>query len=182
MLLIMLAVGVLCTAAGVLVTVIPFPYPDPWVFVGNILQFQLWRLFVYIIFFASGIWAYSRGWFVKVNFSGHPIFWISICTVLCFGYVVIAVDLMSNLTDKGLFLMFIFIRSFLRVTFLTVFTSFALRYWNRPHWINETLASNSYNIYLVHQPIVIVFQLLLVNLADTSSFIKFGMVFVSTFF
>lgn len=182
MLLIMLSAGLLCTVAGVLVAVIPFPYPDPWVIVGNILQFQLWRLFIYMIFFALGVWAYGRGWFVKVNFPGYPLFWISICAVLCFGYVIITNHLMANMTDKRLFLTFVFVRSFLRVIFLIVFTNFALRYWNRPHWINETLASNSYNIYLVHQPIVIVFQLLLVNLADTSSFIKFGIVFVSTFF
>lgn len=182
MLLIMLSAGLLCTVTGVLVAVIPFPYPDPWIIVGNILQFQLWRLFVYMIFFALGVWACGRGWFVKVNFPGQPVFWISICAVLCFGYVIITNHLMANMTDKRLFLTFVFVRSFLRVIFLIVFISFALRYWNRPHWINETLASNSYNIYLVHQPIVIVFQLLLVNLVDTSSFIKFGIVLFSSFF
>jgi hypothetical protein len=135
-----------------------------------------------MIFFALDVWACGRGWFVKVNFPGHPVFWISICTILCFGYVIITNHLIANLTDKGLLLTFVFVRSFLQVIFLIVFTSFSLRYWNEPHWINETLASNAYNIYLVHQPIVIVFQLLLVNLAGTSSFIKFGTVLFSSFF
>jgi peptidoglycan/LPS O-acetylase OafA/YrhL len=74
-----------------------------------------------------------------------------------------------------------FLRSFLRATFLIVFTSIAFRYWNRPHKINETLAANSYNIYLLHLPLVVVLQLLLVNLAGTPSLIKFVIVFSSSF-
>jgi hypothetical protein len=182
MLLIMFAVGLLCFVATMLVAAIPSPYPDPWFIVGNILQFQLWRLFMYMIYFALGVWACGRGWFAKVNFPGQPVYWISICTVLCFGLFIITNQSMANIADKRLLLTFMFIRSFLRVIFLIMLTSFALRYWNRPHWINQTLASNSYDIYLVHLPIVLVFQLLLVNLAGTSSFIKFGIVLFASFF
>jgi peptidoglycan/LPS O-acetylase OafA/YrhL len=194
MLLIMLFVGLLCPVSVAIRAVIPFPYPDPWVSVGNILQFQLGRLFMYMIYFALGVWACGRGWFVKVNFPGKPFFWISICAILCFGFIITTSHLMADMTgdnnlmanfakiDKRILLTFLFYYSFLRVIFLIVFTSFALHYWNRPHWINQTLASNSYDIYLVHMPIVLVFQLLLVNLTGTSSFIKFGIVVFSSIF
>jgi fucose 4-O-acetylase-like acetyltransferase len=177
----MLSAGLLCTVAGALIAIIPFPYPDPWVILANVLQFQIWRLFVYMLFFALGVWAYGRGWFIKVNFPGHPVLWVFICAILCFVYVIVANHLLANITDKMFFLIFIFFRSFLRVIFLIVFISIAMRYWNRPHWINKTLASNSYNIYLIHQPIVIVFQLLLVSLVAVSSFIKFGIVLFFSF-
>jgi peptidoglycan/LPS O-acetylase OafA/YrhL len=79
-------------------------------------------------------------------------------------------------TDSGLIITFMLLRSLLRETFLIVFASIAFRYWNRPHKINETLAANSYNIYLVHLPLVVVLQLLLVNLVGASGLVKFGIV------
>jgi peptidoglycan/LPS O-acetylase OafA/YrhL len=62
-----------------------------------------------------------------------------------------------------------------------LFTNFAFRYWNRPNKINETLAANSYNIYLVHLPLVVVLQLLLFNLMGIPSLLKFGIVSAVSF-
>lgn len=182
MLLVMLFVGLLGVFIFRLNTIIPYPYPDPWAIIFNVLQFQTWRLPVYIIYFALGIYAFSRNWFVKDNnFPGHPLLWISICIILCFGYVVNFNNLIANQTNMKFIIMYVWLFSFLRVTFLIVFTSIAVRYWNRPNKINETLAANSYNIYLVHLPIVVVLQLLLANLVGTPSLIKFGIVFSLSF-
>lgn len=178
----MLFVGLLGVFIFRLNTIIPYPYPDPWAIIFNVLQFQTWRLPVYIIYFALGIYAFSRNWFVKDNnFPGHPLLWISICIILCFGYVVNFNNLIANQTNMKFIIMYVWLFSFLRVTFLIVFTSIAVRYWNRPNKINETLAANSYNIYLVHLPIVVVLQLLLANLVGTPSLIKFGIVFSLSF-
>jgi hypothetical protein len=164
------------------VTVIPYPYPNPWLVIAGVLQFQTWRLPAYIIYFALGIYAFSRKWFVKDNnFPGHPLLWLSICIVLCFVYLVIMNNYISNPADTELRFISGCFLSFLRATFLIVFMSIAFRYWNRPHKINESLAANSYNIYLVHLPIVVVLQLLLVNLTGTPSLIKYGIVFSLSF-
>jgi glucan biosynthesis protein C len=177
MLLVMLFVGFLSIILSGLNTVFPYPYPDPWVVIASVLQFQTWRLSTYIIYFALGLYAFSRNWFVRDNnFPGHPLLWISICIILCFGLLAILSNLISNQTNIGLIIPYMFLRSFLRATFLIVFMSIAFRYWNRPHKISKTLAANSYNIYLVHLPIVVVLQLLLINLTGTSSLIKFGIV------
>ena len=182
MLLVMLSVGLLCIIMRTSVTVIPYPYPNPWLVIAGVLQFQTWRLPAYIIYFALGIYAFSRKWFVKDNnFPGHPLLWLSICIVLCFVYLVIMKNYISNPADTELRFISGCFLSFLRATFLIVFMSIAFRYWNRPHKINESLAANSYNIYLIHLPIVVVLQLLLVNLTGTPSLIKFGIVFSLSF-
>jgi glucan biosynthesis protein C len=183
MLLIMLSVWLLNVIMSVFVNMIPAPFPDPFVIIAGVLQFQIWRLATYIIYFTLGVYAFSRNWFVKDNhFPGHPLLWIAICIILCFGLglIVILSNLLSNIqsiqTDSGLIITLMLLRSLLRETFLIVFASIAFRYWNRPHKINETFAANSYNIYLVHLPLVVVLQLLLVNLVGISSLVKFGIV------
>jgi glucan biosynthesis protein C len=179
----MLSVWLLNIIMGVPVSMIPFPFPDPFVIIAGVLQFQAWRLATYIIYFALGVYAFSRNWFVKDNnFPGHPLIWIAICIILCFGLslIVILSNLLSNMesiqTYSGLIITVMLLRSLLRETFLIVFASIAFRYCNRPHIINETLAANSYNIYLVHLPLVVVLQLFLVNLVGASSLVKFGIV------
>ena len=182
MLLVMLSVGLLGIIMNVSVYMLPYPYPNPWVIIASILQFATWRLPAYIIYFALGIYAFSRKWFVKDNnFPGHPLFWMSICIILIFGYLVVLRNFTSDQANTELRFIIGCVASFLRATFFIIFTSIAFRYWNRPHKINESLAANSYNIYLVHLPIVVILQLLLVNLTGTSSLIKFGIVFFVSF-
>ena len=182
MLLVILFFSLLSIIISVSATMLPSPFPNPWVVIAGVLQFQLWRLPVYIIYFILGIYAFSRKWFVKDNnFPGHPLLWLSVCIILCLGYLIALRNVMSNQTNTGLIVTVIFLGSFLRATFLIIFTNIAFRYWNRPHKINESLAANSYNIYLVHLPLVVVLQLLLFNLAGTSSLIKFGIVFFVSF-
>jgi peptidoglycan/LPS O-acetylase OafA/YrhL len=182
MLLVMLSVALLCIIIRASVNLLPYPYSNPWVIAAGVLQFQTWRLPAYIIYFALGIYAFSRKWFVKDNnFPGNPLLWISICVVLCFAYLAVMKSYMSNSANTELRFVSGCLLSFLRATFLIVLTSIAFRYWNRPDKINETLAANSYNIYLVHLPIVVVLQLLLVNLTGTPSLIKYGIVFSLSF-
>ncbi len=184
MLLVIFSVWLLNIMMRVFINMIPSPYFDPWVIIAGILQFQLWRLPTYIIYFSLGVYAFSRNWFVKGNnFPGHPLLWISMCIILGFGFGVVVIQVLSNSSNlvsnkisTGLIIPLMLLRSFLRETLLIAFTSIAFRYWNRSHKINETLAANSYNIYLVHLPLVVALQLLLVNLVGTSSLVKFGIV------
>ncbi len=76
-------------------------------------------------FFALGVWAYGRGWFVRTNFPGPPFFWLSLCVVFSVCYVIFTNYYLANISDTRLFLVFIILVSFARVIFLIVFTSFA---------------------------------------------------------
>ena len=182
MLLVMLSVGILCIIGRIIVNLLPYPYPNPWVIIAGVLQFQTWRLPAYIIYFVLGIFAFSRKWFVKDNnFPGHPFLWILICIILGFAYIAVTKSSMSSPANSELRFIGASVLSFLRAAFLILFASISFRYWNRPNKVNETLAANSYNIYLVHLPIVVVLQLLLANLVGTPSLIKFGIVFFVSF-
>jgi glucans biosynthesis protein C len=182
MLLVMLSVGLLCIIISVPVRMMPYSISYPFVIIAGVLQFQPTRLPAYIIYFALGIYAFSRNWFVKDNnFPGHSLLWISICVILIFGYSVAMRNFMLNQTNTELRFIIGCFHSFLVAPFLILFTSIAFRYWNRPHKINESLAANSYNIYLVHLPIVVVLQLLLFNLTGTPNLIKFAFIFSLSF-
>ena len=73
---------------------------------------------------------------------------------------------------------FWFCLNFLTISTLGLFTSLALKYWNRTTAVNQDLASNSYNMYLAHYPFVIVFQLVFLRVSDMTGLLKF--VIVST--
>ncbi len=182
MLLVMLWVGILCIAARALINLIPYPNANPWVLVGNVLQFQTWRLPAYAIYFALGIYAYSKKWFVRGNiFPGHPVVWLSICAALGFAYIVVIKSSILNPSNAEIRFLSICVLSFLRAAFLILFAGVLFRYWNRPNKIHESLAASSYDIYLAHLPVVVLIQWLLVDLVGIPSLIKYGMVFSSSF-
>ena len=71
---------------------------------------------------------------------------------------------------------FFFILNFLTISTLGLFTSLAVRYWNRPTAVDRNLASNSYNMYLSHYIFVLGFQLALVTIPGISELLKFVIV------
>ena len=50
MLLVMIFTGFLSIIISGLNPIFPYPYPDPWVIIASVLQFQAWRLSAYIIY------------------------------------------------------------------------------------------------------------------------------------
>ncbi len=69
-----------------------------------------------------------------------------------------------------------FLLNFLTISSLGLFASLAIRYWNRPTKANQSLAANSYSMYLTHYVFVLVFQLVLFTFPGISGLIKFGTV------
>lgn len=147
-----------------------------WVIIANFLMFQPANLVLYACYFVLGIYAFSKNWFADGKCLGRLTVWGPICFLLSAAYLMILKNILANLPpSKQLMFTCATVHSFLCLSFLIVFVSFGLRYLNRPSVINQKLASNSYNIYLVHLPIVVAFQLLLVNWA-APGLVKFGIV------
>lgn len=149
--------------------------PEPWVTIGNILQFQPTKVVSYMLYFGMGIYAFRNKWFINTKIPGHPAVWTISCVLLSFCLLIILKQLMVAFSIGILFL-FLSVRSFLCVSFLAAFTLWAVRYWNRPSHFNALLALNSYYIYIIHVLIVIILQLLLAGWSGGSVFIKFGIV------
>jgi hypothetical protein len=176
-LVILAAVGFISTISAFAANLI-FSSPtdmDPWVIIANLLQFQPIKVVSYIVYFSMGVYAFHHKWFFPAQIPGHPAIWTLACALLSIGLLLTLKALMLNFS-VGILFLYHFIRSFLCVSFLSAFTLWAVRSWNRPSPINEQLALNSYHIYIVHLLIVILLQLLLVGWSDGSVFVKFGIV------
>ncbi|MCP4350419.1 MAG: acyltransferase family protein [Desulfobacterales bacterium] len=174
-------------AAGLLSAVLSFTAdiifstssnPDPWIVIGNILQFQPAKVFMCILCFIMGVYAFYMKWFENKGIPGHPGIWTVSCVVLGLALLAILKPLITNFSNGILFL-FIFVKCFLCISLLAAFISFGMKYWNRPSRFNELLASNSYSIYIVHIVIVFIFQLVLTGWSGPV-FIKFGIVSLSS--
>ncbi len=123
-----------------------------------------------------GIYAFQKKWFINAKIPGHPRVWTISCVLLSFCLLIILKQLKGNFSIGILFLLYLSVRSFLCVSFLSAFILWAGRYWNRSSHFDTLLASNSYHIYIIHFVIVIIIQLLLTGWSECSVFIKFGIV------
>ena len=147
---------------------------ESWVIIANVLMFQPANLVLYVCYFSLGIYAFSRRWFANGHGLGRLTTWGPVCFLLSIGYLIVVHKSLAGPTRK-LAIAFAFSHSFLCLAFVVVLISLARRYWNRPSTIGQRLASNSYNIYLVHLPIVVAFQLLLAD-RHGSALVKFAIV------
>lgn len=180
----LVAVGLLtflCSLISIAIVVIsskkPFD-PEEWFTLGNVIQFQPYRLPLYIIYFAMGIITYKNKWIERGKFSGDYNTWLISLPILAAGHLyVFTILINAPIQLRTMYgLASLFILNFLSISALGFFTSFALRYWNHPTRINQSLASNSYNIYLSHFIFVVGFQLLLFTYSGISGLLKFGIV------
>ena len=155
--------------------------PEPFFTLGNVIQFRPSRIFLFVIYFTFGILTFKKKWIEGGRFPGHFPTWI-----ISFGIMLIAFFYARNLMLNGPEdlkkvvgpVFFWFCLNFLTISTLGLFTSLALKYWNRTTAVNQGLASNSYNMYLAHYPFVIVFQLVFLRVSDMTGLLKF--VIVST--
>ena len=72
------------------------------------------------------------------------------------------------------------VQNLLTIATLGFFSSLAIRYWNKPRKIDQSLASVSYDIYLSHYLFVVVFQLILFTIPSILPLIKFIIVSASS--
>jgi len=154
--------------------------PEPFFTLGNVIQFRPSRLFLFIIYFALGILTFKNKWIERGKFPGHFRTWLISFVIILIAFFY-ARHLMVNGPEdlKKIFgPVFFFFLNFLTISTLGLSTSLALKYWNRPTAVNQTLASNSYNMYLVHYLFVIVFQFILFKVSGMAGLLKFGIVSV----
>lgn len=152
--------------------------PEPFFSLGNVIQFRPSRLFLFIIYFGMGILTFRNKWIERGKFPGHSLTWMISFIILLTVYLY-ARHLMLNgpeHLEKIFGPVFFFILNFLTISTLGLFTSLAVRYWNRPTPVNRNLSSSSYYMYLAHYFFVVVFQLILFTFPGIPGLLKFGIV------
>lgn len=150
-------------------------YPDwAWGKIGGLILIQPTRLPIYLSLFILGIHAARREWFRDGTFPGSTWLWLT-------GVIVSSATLLAalgamelgpaptpwlNASVHGA------LRSVACLAFLGLFITAGLRYGNRPSAAWRHLHPISYDIYLIHLPLVVLLQLALLSVA-VSIYLKF---------
>ena len=164
---------------GMMMLFAPKPFNPMGLFsLGNIIQFPMGLLFSYIIYFGFGIITYQRKWIERGIFPGHLKTWAISFVILLIIYLYGFIMFIRGLEDYKY--LFGFVSTLLTMPILGASASFAIKYWNRPTTVDQSLASNSYSIYLSHYIFVQVFQLILYTVPVIPPLLKFGIVSVLT--
>ena len=157
--------------------------PEAWVSFSGFIELQPSRLFLHLIYFGLGILTYKNKWIERAIFPGHLITW-----TISFFILLISFYYINGLYIKNIYLnapgnliivcgtAAFFLRNLLTMSILSLSMALAVRYWNRPTKINRNLASNSYDMYITHYPIVIILQFALFFIPGITGLIKFGVV------
>lgn len=172
----------LLTAAAYFIATLFIP-DEQWVMVNLFVQFQPTRTILYVAYFALGVYASSQKWFTNGQPSGRLTVWLPIGALLSIAFLVAVQDVFANPDTShhlpaGLLLAFALARSFLCLSVLIAFVSYAIKYWNRPSPFNQQLAASSYIIYLTHITFIVPLQRALMMWSGGPALIKAGIVFI----
>jgi|GEM_PF-271965 glucans biosynthesis protein C len=142
-----------------------------------LLHSPLTSIFVYGGFFVLGIYVHGHRWFVDGRVPGLRTFFALLGSLVLTGLVGFGIYKLGGATPPMYLLIPLgsFFESLLVIWFLVAFIGLTHRYMNRPSEINAKLAANSYLIYLVHYPLILVFRLMLLTW-DGPVFLKFSIV------
>jgi len=167
----------LATAFGSILVSRFFPN-NWWANIYNVLIFRPVELPLYLGYFSFGIYAYSKNWFTQKNLPGPIMVWLTGCIILSYAYLgpIRTLFVTHQANNIQVVVTYRILESFLGLSIFCLLTIFAFRYWSNASRINQNLAKSSFYIYLVHMPIVLVIQLILLKLS-ISIFLKF--IFVS---
>ncbi|MFC1863623.1 acyltransferase family protein [Thermodesulfobacteriota bacterium] len=148
-----------------------------WFSLVGIIQCQVGKLGIYACYFSLGCYAYSKKWFFEKIDFGRPWLWILSCFLL-FGGNMAVLGFITKYTHHpiGLRIAFVILYPLWTLSFLGFFMAVANKYWNRSTSFSQNLASNSYNMYLLHYIFPMTLPLLLSAWTGGPVLLKFGIV------
>jgi peptidoglycan/LPS O-acetylase OafA/YrhL len=177
---VLLIVGIIISLSVIVINYFIFSFA--WVSIYNVLLFQPVRLPLYLGLFGLGIYAYSKNWLTQHRLPGSLLMWFIACLVLTFilfGIIAKILAIISNDATSPIPFWLIAthgtVRTFLGLAWLVLLLSLTQRYWNRPTKSDQNLAASSYYIYIIHLPIVVIFQYLFLAV-NISIFVKFSLI------
>ena len=148
---------------------------EPWLTLGNIVQFRVSRIILHGTYFIVGVLAYKRKWIERGRFPGHLGTWTIALIIIAIGFYLTRHFMKHgpDETEEIFGMIMWFFLNLMTISCLGFFASLGIKYWNQPTKINQNLAANSYNMYLAHYIFVQVFQLLLLFVPAIPAEIKF---------
>ena len=170
------ATAVFCGLSAIGMSAVNMFMPDwSWFKWSALILFQPTRLPLYAVFFAFGVYACRRNWFTEDPFPGGVLLWgvstvLFLAALLAFGRSL----MQPGGASPGLALAHGAVRTLAAFSALALLVNVALRRWNAPGRASGVLAGSSYDIYLLHMPVVVFLQTLLLAVG-VSVYVKFGL-------
>jgi peptidoglycan/LPS O-acetylase OafA/YrhL len=147
-----------------------------WARFGCVLSFQPTRLPVYAGVFVMGIYAHERGWLLK-PLPGKIWMWLIMASLFSFALLVAMILIGADPTtiQPKLSSAIAVIRAFLVLFWICAFMNIGITRWNTQGPMGKLLTRCSYDIYLIHMPIVILLQYAIWSF-NAPALVKFGIV------
>lgn len=137
-----------------------------WAKIGGFIMIQPTRVPIYIALFALGIWANTHNWFTAGQFPASPWLWLG-TGLLSFVGILGALQSIMQPAPIPWSVAFLHggLRSFAGLAFLCFFLSGGQRWGYRPTAIWRSMHPVSYELYLIHLPVVVILQLVALHLS-----------------
>ncbi len=151
----------------------------PWYNATPLFFFQPSRLVLYVTFYIAGIYSFYNGLFqADLNSEKIPV-WIAL-SVLSFTVLIKTMSdyYIRRIPGNELMLSYSLAHVLFAVSILGLLITLFSRYCNKTSSLKTSFSDNSYNIYLLHFPIVIIMQQILAKYSYLSCFFDFTIVFI----
>jgi surface polysaccharide O-acyltransferase-like enzyme len=150
-----------------------------WYNVTPLFFFQPSRLVLYITFYLAGIYSFYNGLFINDLKSEKISFWI----ILTFFSFMFLIKIMSDyyvekIPGNELRLMYSIVHVLFAVSVTGLLITLFFRYWNSSSPLKKSFSENSYNMYLIHFPLVIIMQQIMAKYSMNNCFFDFTVILI----
>jgi hypothetical protein len=151
-----------------------------WVTFGGLWQFQPAKIHIYLGLFLAGIYVERRKTLVGIINIARPVVWLAVSLLFISAYFITVLKTMG-VPDASIILVTAsrLLRLLVLMSVLLWLLTFFYHKLNKSPFVWRELSSNSYNVYLIHMPPLVVIQLWALSWPVPSTF-KFLMVSLLT--
>ena len=175
------SIALFCLVIGSLYTFIcQFIGSTVWVTLGSLCQIQPAKIPIYLGFFLAGIFIERRNLMPDILDITRPRAWFAASALFTAAYFT-AVAKTVGVQEVSLTLVIVsqILRIFLLASVLLWLLTLFHNRVNKATTLWRELSANSYNIYLIHMVVTVVFQMMIMTL-PVPSILKFGIVSLLT--
>jgi len=151
----------------------------PWCNATPLFFFQPSRLVLYVAFYLAGIYSFYNKLFTY-DLSSEK---ISIWSILTISSLMLLIKIMSDyymnkIPGNELKLLYSAAHVLFAVSITGLLITLFFRYWNSSSPLKKGFSDNSYNMYLLHFPLVIIMQQIMAKFSNNNCFIDFTVVLI----
>jgi surface polysaccharide O-acyltransferase-like enzyme len=151
-----------------------------WVTLGSLWQVQPAKIPIYLGFFLAGIFIQRRDLMSEILGIARPLTWFGAVVLLTAAYFT---SVLKTMSAQEVSLSLVITAQILRICLLVSVLLWLLTLFhnrvNKATTLWRELSANSYNIYLIHMVVAVVFQMM-VMILPVPSFLKFCIVSILT--